>query len=105
MARYIDADRLIEVFDRNLMPSVASTLKQYVDAQPTVDAAPVWISVKDRLPEKFKPVIVCREDGKGQPIVEQGYKDIGDWWKVYGTRTKHVTHWMPMPEPPKEGNQ
>lgn len=28
--------------------------------------------------------------------------DVNGWWKVYGTRTKHVTHWMPMPEPQKE---
>ena len=67
-----------------------------------VDAADVlrnqWISVKDRLPNAFEPVIVCREGGK----VEQGYKDVCDWWKVYGTRTKKVTHWMPLPEPPEE---
>ncbi len=60
-----------------------------------------WINAKDRLPEAFWPVIVCREKGKGEYVVEQGYKDVGDWWKVYGTRTKHVTHWMPLPEPPK----
>jgi hypothetical protein len=39
--RLIDAERLIEVFDKNLMPSMVETLKQYVDMQPTVDAAPV----------------------------------------------------------------
>ena len=61
-----------------------------------------WIPVTERLPEHFRPVIVCRERGKGEYIVEQGFKDVGDWWKVYGTRTKNVTHWMPMPEPPKE---
>lgn len=61
-----------------------------------------WISVKDRLPKAFLPVIVCREKGKGEYVVEQGYKDVMDWWKVFGTRTKNVTHWMPMPEPPKE---
>lgn len=57
-----------------------------------------WISVKDRLPEYMRPVIVCRKGGK----VEQGYKDVGNWWKVYGTRTKNVTHCMPMPDPPEE---
>ena len=56
-----------------------------------------WIPVTERLPETMQPVIVCREGGK----VEQGYKDVGDWWKVYGTHTKHVTHWMPLPKPPK----
>ena len=61
-----------------------------------------WISVKDRLPDSFKPVIVCREKAKGEFIVEQGHRDVNGWWKVYGTRTKSVTHWMPLPEPPKE---
>lgn len=62
-----------------------------------------WISVKDRLPDSFKPVIVCREKEKGEFIVEQGHRDVNGWWKVYGTRTKNVSYWMPMPEPPKEG--
>lgn len=53
-----------------------------------------WIPVTERLPETMQPVIVCRKGGK----VEQGYKDVGDWWKVYGTRTKHVTYWMPLPK-------
>lgn len=73
-----------------------------IDEQKTVDAADVlrsqWISVKDRMPKTFERIIVCREGG----IVEQGYKDVGDWWKVYGTRTKRVTHWMPLPETPEE---
>lgn len=60
-----------------------------------------WISVKDRLPKGFGPVIVCRKGKKG-PVVEQGCKDVGDWWRVYGTRTKNVTHWMPFPPPPEE---
>jgi len=60
-----------------------------------------WIDVRAGLPESFKPVIVCRK-GKDGAIVEQGCKDVGDWWKVYGTRTKNVTHWMPFPPPPKE---
>lgn len=63
---------------------------------------PGWISVKKRLPERFEPVLVCREKN-GSPYVEQGHKDVGEWWKVYGTRTKQVTHWMPLPEPPEEG--
>lgn len=55
-----------------------------------------WIRVKDALPNKFQPVIVCRGDR-----VEQGMLDVNDWWKVYGTRTKNVTHWMPFPQPPE----
>ena len=60
-----------------------------------------WISVEERLPETFEPVIVCREVTKDERKVEQGHRDVNGWWKVYGTRTKHVTHWIPLPEPPK----
>ena len=58
-----------------------------------------WIPITDRLPESGQRVIVCRKDGR----VEQGvYLGVNGWWKVYGTNTKSVTHWMPLPEPPKE---
>lgn len=60
---------------------------------------PCWIPVSDRLPESSQRVIVCRKDGR----VEQGvYLGVNGWWKVYGTNTKAVTHWMPMPAPPEE---
>lgn len=74
-----------------------------IERAPAVDAVPVrWIPVTERMPQPFQAVIVCREKGKGEYVVEQGFKDVGDWWKVYGTRTKNVTHWMPLPEPPEE---
>lgn len=63
---------------------------------------PNWISVKDKLPEEFAPVIVCRRSPKLGIVVEQGYKDVRDWWRVPGCRTRSVTHWMPFPDPPKE---
>lgn len=63
-----------------------------------------WTSVKDRMPEEFQPVIVCRKGKAGKRVVEAGCRDINDWWRVYGTRTKSVTHWMPWPEPPGEAH-
>ena len=64
-----------------------------------------WIPVEERLPKLFQPVIVCRNGKDGKPMVEAGSMDHNGWWKVYGTRTKTVTHWMPLPEPPKEGKE
>lgn len=61
-----------------------------------------WIRVADGLPKAFVSVIVCRPGKRGVPIVEAGQLDVGGWWRVYGTRVKSVTHWMPMPAPPKE---
>lgn len=109
--RLIDADKFLK---KILTAGIGKTIIEYSESdigymirrQPTVYAAEVlrdqWISVEDRLPEGFRPVIVCREKVKGEYVVEQGYKDVGDWWKVYGTRTKKVTHWMALPELPED---
>ena len=70
--------------------------KGYEDGKKAV--AYKWISTEDRLPERFQPVIICRKNGE----VGHGHRDFNGWWKVYGTRVKAVTHWMPWPEPPKE---
>lgn len=61
-----------------------------------------WIRVEDGLPKAFVSVIVCRPGKRRTPIVEVGQLDLGGWWRVYGTRVKSVTHWMPMPAPPEE---
>lgn len=85
-----------------------------------------WISVKERLPDAPGHYLVCtnvnywnggcmdkNEEHKycesGTPIgffgttmsVLDCYYDItGDWNRVCNC---HVTHWMPLPDPPKEG--
>lgn len=54
-----------------------------------------WISVKDRLPEHYVSVLVF--DPKEQiPYAIDFY--TGKYW---GNRFDTVTHWMPLPSPPK----
>ena len=57
---------------------------------------PQWISVKDRLPENSNIVLVCVDN-----IVPEGYVQIG-WMLGEFFENKHVTHWMPLPEPPED---
>lgn len=63
--------------------------------------APQWISVKDRLPETIDDVIVCNEYGT---VYSAWYNNNNMW--VYALTdviiTCKITHWMPMPKPPKE---
>lgn len=65
-------------------------------------AAITWISPEEKMPKVFQKVLICREKEPGQLMVEQGFLDLGDWWKVYGTRVRKIHGWMPLPEPPKE---
>lgn len=61
-----------------------------------------WISVEDRLPEEGISVLYyfgCVGVHKGK------YKKNGRSNIFYGNSgflTDDVTHWMPLPEPPKE---
>ena len=71
-------------------------------AAEALEGLTTWRDPVNDPPVQFQPVLVCRvKDPEKPPIVEQGFKDVGDWWKVYGTRTKKVFFWMPLPEPPE----
>ena len=71
-----------------------------------------WISVEERLPEAFRIVLCSDGERVFQAIYETGSKYFPDHWGEVicldknGGSTKHMheppTHWMPMPEPPKE---
>lgn len=60
-----------------------------------------WISVKDRLPDDFRFVLIC----VGECITLMGRYNHGKKeWRVFAERTAPeiaVTHWMERPEPPK----
>ena len=95
-----DREKLIEIItqqEQALVPAcIAEEIADFWIAKGIT--VKKWVPVTEKLPGMMQPVIVCRANGK----VEAGCLDVNGWWKVYGTRTKRVTHWMPLPEPPKE---
>lgn len=64
-----------------------------------------WISVKDRWPKEndaFSEFIVMVKDAKRPTILQ--YEGRGWWWdEGWDEDGNHynVTHWQPLPEPPK----
>ena len=62
-----------------------------------------WIPVTERLPETCAPVLVCLHWG-----LDDNEITVGEYWgnskasPGWGTFDPYVTHWMPLPEPPKE---
>lgn len=104
---------------------------KYIPAKAVMEAPavqPGWISVKDRLPDNLDPVNIVwvnkdppsyYEDIKCKPFVATGYYHNGKWWWFSATCEDYlaeygcsecdsvdssieITHWMPLPEPPKE---
>lgn len=79
--------------------SMAKTLSDMV--------MPKWISVAERLPEEWKTVLTFQPtttDDRGiiQTCVYIGIP--GKWRQAWNHELLKlpVTHWMPLPEPPKE---
>ena len=62
-------------------------------------AAQRWISVKDRLPEYTPMVLAMCTDG--YELAYYGMYGQG-WTNTLGTEHLNVTHWHPLPAPPKE---
>lgn len=101
MAEYIKRETLINHLDACMdtiwKPEIVA-LKCFVEGIPAADVAPVrhgkWISVKDRLPEPTYCVLVV--GAYGEMEIDALGTD-GEWMGM----VEDVTHWMPLPEPPK----
>ena len=98
--RLIDADAL----DNRVLTTTytgknmwaLNLLSEYIKEAPTIGG---WISVKDRLPDEGEYVLVWESQGFA-------YCDklICGIWNIGANNGAIITHWMPLPEPPKEGN-
>jgi hypothetical protein len=98
----VTIDDFVE-FDDEVVADIAGHL---IDNGVTVQE---WISVEERLPEHDKLVLVCDANEGVHGYVgiwsfeidkDDGsdcWYDSGGWWHPL----EEVTHWMPLPEPPK----
>lgn len=59
-----------------------------------------WISCKYELPQHLKNVIVCTKNGV---VIEAYYDEDRKEWTITNndSRITSITHWQPLPEPPK----
>ena len=106
MARYIDADELykkifpLDVVDKRHYSINAKAVAEAIDKTPAADVEPraEWISVEERLPDLYGTYLVYTYDNH----IKLGYFcelviGLPPSFDDYA-----VTHWMPLPEPPKE---
>lgn len=117
MARLIDADALLTAYEGAMKELVQATNAENISLEalsllcgakliaeaPTIGG---WISVKDGTPKRPPDVgglrvrrewyLVALESGT---VMSLSYEFDEDRWQGVGSP---VTHWMPLPEPPKE---
>ena len=94
------ADRLEEYVDR---------CKRYADEIMELRERGRWIPVEERLPERDGPVLAYYGFSEGGEISEMRFFSVMDYYAVdpkphfqhEGYRGLTVTHWMPLPQPPK----
>ena len=92
------------------------TAARRIDQMPATDVQPVnqWISVNDRLPENNKLVLCYAQSttGEGNSYF-LGALALGEFWFLEVNDIGHVscpvlhwevTHWQPLPDPPKDGD-
>lgn len=61
-----------------------------------------WISVKDDLPDEFPyDVLVMGKNECDEYFYDIAFYDDGEWKSLYW-EGENITHWMPLPELPKE---
>lgn len=80
-----------------------------------------WISIKDRLPTENGSYLTCSKFGNTRFVwiydfatnlsdIDSDFEDknYGGWWECYDCEGSQefdevtdITHWMPLPEPPK----
>ena len=95
----------------------------YARYAPKADVQPVnkWVSIKDKLPDEdgaylcyLESGIVC-EANYDSTVAAEGKFPFGEWVTYYNSDTlgaednyweayDAITHWMPLPEPPKDGD-
>ena len=112
--RLIDADALMESA-KGYSPIQGELCGYYdfawlVNAEPTVDAVEVvrcnWIPVSERLPKRGEYALFAyAKDNRNPTMYAKNTMAVGRYdqkmFLVEGCAVK-VTHWMPLPEPPKE---
>jgi hypothetical protein len=89
----------VNVTKDELLRALAYDRQQYEIgfAEGIAAAKPEWIPATERLPEDASTVLALDSDGT---ICSAYY--VGRWHGGGNLDEDAVTHWMPLPEPPKE---
>lgn len=100
------------VFKKEQFKHYAETIEAMIDVVGSVEAAdvqpaPKWISIKEQLPQIGRNVLIYYPKWDGDEIQVAKLDCVGIMFDICGEfniGTGVITHWMPLPEPPKDGD-
>lgn len=99
-----EAERIIaeanERGNNNPMLDLAITLSFSLGAL-WADKHPRWISVHDKLPKDGQHAATINKVG----VQDVRHYSHGKWYSNFGNEYDDITHWMPLPQPPKGGEE
>ena len=119
MDDYISRDEVISILKSKILVPVdnewdsgyniaLAEMKNVIAQMPTIETEfdKGWISVKDRLPDENQKCLVYRDIDNDLKITtgiwHSDRKTFDDL--RHGTRLENTIAWMPLPEPPKDGD-
>lgn len=104
-------EKLIEILKKTIFPHeladpIEAVADYLLDSGVTVQE---WIPVEERLPERNGPVLTSYGFSEGGGISDMRFFSVMGYYAVdpkphfqyEGYHGLTVTHWMPLPEPPK----
>lgn len=105
--------KLVEVqsakeFAESFLPDIffRMAVNRVLDNVPAVEGVTIqqWIPVTERLPERNGEYLVCtlHDFYKNTKVAKASFKRSSGGFYGNGGHWSNVTHWMPLPEPPKE---
>lgn len=113
--RLIDADEMLSELkpityemEQNAVTiaDMSNIMRNWVCRQPTVPTYGQWVSVKDRLPEVQKEVLIYLPEYDSiemAALFEIPSLNLKEWTQNEDAyMLNEVSHWMPLPEPPEE---
>lgn len=105
-------EKLIEILKVPIYPNLdadpAEVVADYlldngVTFATDINIGSTWISVEDGLPEESGTYITAALDGHTTRVTFVKWQKRNRHWELTGARSYwKITHWMPLPEPPRE---